>query len=409
MVKHKSIYEFLKILKYKIDLNRFKFQYKLLYRLGIYLKKFYKKRIEFNIVNLRSKNLNIDILTSFLTMKITRRKKNYSPQAGLLSFKIQRGVKFPRVKNNIAEIMPVEKIINMNIIENNYENLNINSLTGVKDNNYEHYDSKHEDILNKLLLSFYNGISYVNKDNCNIINTIFKKIIKHKNMGGVKFEISGRLTRRYRADRAVYISRIIGGLNNPDASLKRISSVVLRGYLNVNVESTIFTSKRRIGAFAVKGWISGRNFSTKVQNSFGSFPLDPLFFTDFVKGSSLTRYYSAVSTKVVRSNEREISQLDPMWVSGFTDGEGCFHVSSIQQKDRKLGWAVRPRFILALHEKDQPVLEDIRDHFGGKIFKQGSETLQLRIENLKDLDAVIKHYELYPLNTQKRGGGIIYS
>ena len=56
------IYEFLKILKYKIDLNRFKFQYKLLYRLGIYLKKFYKKRIEFNIVNLRSKNLNIDIL-----------------------------------------------------------------------------------------------------------------------------------------------------------------------------------------------------------------------------------------------------------------------------------------------------------------------------------------------------------
>ena len=62
MVKHKSIYEFLKILKYKIDLNRFKFQYKLLYRLGIYLKKFYKKRIGFNIVNLRSKNLNIDIL-----------------------------------------------------------------------------------------------------------------------------------------------------------------------------------------------------------------------------------------------------------------------------------------------------------------------------------------------------------
>ena len=221
MVKHKSIYEFLKILKYKIDLNRYKFQHKLLYRLGIYLKKFYKKRIEFNIVNLRSKNLNIDILTSFLTMKITRRKKNYSPQAGLLSFKIQRGVKFPRVKNNIAEIMPVEKIINMNIIENNYENLLINFYSDVKGKKLEQYYSKPtklEDILNKSLLSSYKGMSYENKDYKKIMNTIFKKIIKYKNIGGVKFEISGRLTRRYRADRAVYISRIFGGLNNPDAS-----------------------------------------------------------------------------------------------------------------------------------------------------------------------------------------------
>ena len=269
MVKHKSIYEFLKILKYKIDLNRFKFQYKLLYRLGIYLKKFYKKRIEFNIVNLRSKNLNIDILTSFLTMKITRRKKNYSPQAGLLSFKIQRGVKFPRVKNNIAEIMPVEKIINMNIIENNYENLLMNFYSDVKGKKLEQYYSKPtklEDILNKSLLSSYKGMSYENKDYKKIMNTIFKKIIKYKNIGGVKFEISGRLTRRYRADRAVYISRIFGGLNNPDASWKRISCVVVRGFLNANVESSLFTGKRRIGAFAVKGWISGRDPRLQVRH-----------------------------------------------------------------------------------------------------------------------------------------------
>jgi len=75
---------------------------------------------------------------------------------------------------------------------------------------------------------------------------------------------------------------------------------MLRGFVNANVESTIFTSKRRIGAFAVKGWISGQYFSTKVKNSFASVPLDP--FTGFIEGSSLTRFYSAASTKVVRSN-----------------------------------------------------------------------------------------------------------
>ena len=33
----------------------------------------------------------------------------------------------------------------------------------------------------------------------------------------------------------------------------------------MNVESTILTSKRRIGAFAVKGWMSGRSYSTLVK------------------------------------------------------------------------------------------------------------------------------------------------
>ena len=79
---------------------------------------------------------------------------------------------------------------------------------------------------------------------------------------GMKFEISGRLTKRYRADKAVYIRRLFGGLNNLDSSFKRKSSVLLRGYMKSNVNYSIFTSKRKIGAFAVKGWISGRYYST---------------------------------------------------------------------------------------------------------------------------------------------------
>lgn len=110
------------------------------------------------------------------------------------------------------------------------------------------------DIFNHNLLSFYKGISFYNRfDYNNIMNTIFEKIIKYKNIGGIKFQISGRLTKRYRADRAVFVRRILGGLNNIDSSFKRIPSVILRGYMNCNVEYAILTSKRRIGAFAVKG------------------------------------------------------------------------------------------------------------------------------------------------------------
>jgi hypothetical protein len=32
----------------------------------------------------------------------------------------------------------------------------------------------------------------------------------------------------------------------------------MRGFSESNLEYSIFTSKRRVGAFAVKGWISGK-------------------------------------------------------------------------------------------------------------------------------------------------------
>jgi len=47
-------------------------------------------------------------------------------------------------------------------------------------------------------------------------------------------------------------------LKNIDSSNKGLSSVNYRGYVKPNVEYSILTSKRRIGAFAVKGWISGK-------------------------------------------------------------------------------------------------------------------------------------------------------
>jgi hypothetical protein len=76
-------------------------------------------------------------------------------------------------------------------------------------------------------------------------------------MGGIRLEVKGRLTKRYRADRAIFKVLWKGGLKNIESS-KRFSSVKFRGYINSNLEYSMCTSKRRIGAFAVKGWISGK-------------------------------------------------------------------------------------------------------------------------------------------------------
>jgi hypothetical protein len=77
-------------------------------------------------------------------------------------------------------------------------------------------------------------------------------------MGGIRVEIKGRLTKRYRADRAISFVKWKGGLKNIDSSFQGLSSVLFRGNTNSNTSYSLLTGKRRIGAFAVKGWIGGK-------------------------------------------------------------------------------------------------------------------------------------------------------
>ena len=96
-------------------------------------------------------------------------------------------------------------------------------------------------------------------------------------------------------------------------------------------------------------------------------------------------------------------QLDPLWVTGFVDGEGCFQVTITQRKNLKLGWAIVPRFFIVLHVKDKPILVAIKKSLGvGKIYKERSQKVQLQIQSLKELESVINHFQRYPLITKKR-------
>ena len=97
-------------------------------------------------------------------------------------------------------------------------------------------------------------------------------------------------------------------------------------------------------------------------------------------------------------------QLDPDWVTGFVDGEGCFTVSITEYKKYKLGLKVEHRFIICLHVKDQAILEGIKKSLGvGKIYKSGPQSIQYVVTSIKELERVINHFDQYPLITKKRG------
>lgn len=225
--------------KLKLNLNKYKFEEKFLVLLAEIISNFYNKKIEFNIVKLKCVILNSDLFTKFLALKLKSKKIN---SAKILNFILHRVV-LPKV-NRIEERSKIKKKIDFDIIENKYKNLHLSSMIN---NNW-----------NKILNTSYNNSNnFEDFSNMKLYNIIFNSI-NYKNISGIRLEIKGRLTKRYRADRAIFKLRWKGGLQNIDSSYKGLSSVIMRGYVRSNVEGSIFSSKRRIGAFATKGWISGK-------------------------------------------------------------------------------------------------------------------------------------------------------
>ena len=283
---NKSKNFFLKIrrLRLKINLNKYKLENKFLFKLSTLISKYYNKKVEFNIVNLKSLASNNDIFTELLTQKL---KKEKSSPIRLMNSLLARLV-LPEV-NSVIERGRIQKQVDSTFILNKYINLNISNIISnisspaARDKILS--DSISKDSFNNLLYENYykNPIIKYNK---NILNkefltnyikpvqlnlteddkeTYYEKIrkivlnnIKYKNMAGAKFLVKGRLTKRYRADRALYKYKWKGGLKNIDSAFKGMSGVVFRGYLDPNVEVSRFWSKRRIGSFGVRSWLAGK-------------------------------------------------------------------------------------------------------------------------------------------------------
>ena len=96
--------------------------------------------------------------------------------------------------------------------------------------------------------------------------------------------------------------------------------------------------------------------------------------------------------------------LDPWFVTGLAEGEGCFCVSFSVRPKLRYGLEVRPSFSLSLNERDRPLLEDLQTFFGcGSIRESRSDrTFKFESRSTSELvDHVIPHFEAYPLRGYK--------
>ena len=75
--------------------------------------------------------------------------------------------------------------------------------------------------------------------------------------------------------------------------------------------------------------------------------------------------------------ETKLRALDPLWVVGFVDGEGCFYVSIHHNESAKptRGWHVQPTFQVSQHRDHRDVLEDLAQFFGcGTVRTKGRDS-----------------------------------
>ena len=97
--------------------------------------------------------------------------------------------------------------------------------------------------------------------------------------------------------------------------------------------------------------------------------------------------------------------LDPWFVTGLAEGEGCFCISFSLRAKLRAGLEVRPSFALSLNERDLALLRDLQSYFGcGSIREsRGDRTFKYESRSTSELLArIVPHFRAFPLRGNKR-------
>jgi hypothetical protein len=209
-------YKLKKIYTYKtytglLYLNNLKFNINLLLGLKNILQKIYNKKVELNVVNIKYLYLENSILANAVVRKLSNRKN--------------RIINIIRKALRLANIPELDPLFKIRVTK---------KLVYKKD-----------------ILPMNNYNNLIARSKSSILKIVLKRL-KNKHVIGLRLEGKGRLTRRLTASRSILKSYFKGGLKNIFSSFQGLSTVMLKGYANSNVQYTNINSKNRNGSFGLK-------------------------------------------------------------------------------------------------------------------------------------------------------------
>jgi hypothetical protein len=107
-------------------------------------------------------------------------------------------------------------------------------------------------------------------------------------------------------------------------------------------------------------------------------------------------------------NQQERFRLEG-WISGFIDGEGCFCVNINRCSATRLGWQVRPEFVVTQGARSVGALEVLQEFFGcGAVYRNTrhdnhrEDVYRWCVRRRSDLsDRIVPFVQATPLRTSK--------
>ena len=98
-----------------------------------------------------------------------------------------------------------------------------------------------------------------------------------------------------------------------------------------------------------------------------------------------------------------VMKLDPGWVTGFVDGEGCFHVGINAHADMAAGYQVLPEFTVVQHAREAQLLHALKAFFGcGVVRPNHGDRLAYRVRSQQHLlERILPFFEKHPLRSKK--------
>lgn len=105
------------------------------------------------------------------------------------------------------------------------------------------------------------------------------------------------------------------------------------------------------------------------------------------------------------------NELNPNYVTGYSDAESSFIISIYEKKSCTTGWQIQPVFAIHTHIQDIDLLKKIQSFFKVGVIVESPKTNSARytVSSIKELTGVIiPHFDKYPLLTQKRADFLLF-
>ena len=96
-------------------------------------------------------------------------------------------------------------------------------------------------------------------------------------------------------------------------------------------------------------------------------------------------------------------KLEAQWITGFVDGEGCFHVGINAHEEMTAGYQVLPEFTVVQHKRDVQILHALKAHFGcGVVRVNHGDRMAYRVRGKEHLLVnIVPFFVKHPLKTKK--------